>query len=134
MRQAPNGSPGTILSICETVLSCCRPQVQLNADADQTIRCFDDFENSIRKLQLVKATEITSNVGVKAGGDLSRWFLLRDSICVRVMRDESSLVSRIIIGESGKGYGGKERWVTQVTTELKAIVLEVDGSVGRIEK
>ena len=89
----------------------------------ETINVSDNIDVAVAALKAKGAEDITSKVGIKSSLGPSKWMLLPSSTCVRMVYDKKLAIVLIEAGEIGKGYGGKESWLSQNVTRIKGLKL-----------
>ncbi len=78
------------------------------------------------KLLAAGAKDITSTVGIMAyPPSRLQWYELRDGtcLCVHGMADGGGTIQRLELGEPGRGYGDKIKWLGQRHREVTAVEL-----------
>ena len=95
----------------------------------QTIRVGDSSEQVCEYLDSV-AHDISRAVGIQRSSPSSpydRWYILADNTClaVRSSRDDSGQerIKRLTLGEKGKGYGDKFKWLAQTHNDVSELTL-----------
>lgn len=79
------------------------------------------------------AESISDQVQIKAPGPrIVRWYLLADGTCVAVAamprKVGDPVVEGFTLGEAGRGYGDKVRWLEQRHRELRSLRLPPPGA------
>lgn len=93
----------------------------------QEIRIGQTGSDAVTALE-ANAANISGRVGIVAGSPHRlHWYVLDDGTCVQLTTSPGvagdTIVSNIILGESGAGYGGKMSWFNQQQTKVESLLL-----------
>ena len=105
-----------------------RPREGVRPDVTNRVAVGQSLAEAHARLQTSGAKDISGTVGIIAyPPDRLRWYELRDGtcLCVRAVAEDGGegTIQGLELGEPGRGYGDKIKWLGQQHREVTAVEL-----------
>jgi hypothetical protein len=112
------GASGLILAILMLFQGCQKP--------GRVIAAGTPLSEASNLLRYSGYEDISGSVGIR-GSSYASWWISPDNTCIVVLyggKLGSDRVGGFILGEKGKGYGGKMQWIPQTKVRVNELPIE----------